>query len=172
MKCSFQSSWGILMENRLASVRLPSCLHPPWPQHCSQVASNKGTLANTALDGRAGPGYTARTDAATCSIGNQSFTLYIGLGFLLHNSKKKEIIRKKKKISINYLFQLFTFLWLEIQNKQQWTFHISYNCKLIPFIYPHFMQQVKGKSYKQSLSWKYSPFFAVPLSIMCSGRGT
>lgn len=52
------------------------------------------------------------------------------------------------------------------------TFLITYSCKLIPFIYPHFMQLVKGKSYKQSLSWKYSPFFIVQLSIMCSGHVT
>lgn len=94
-------------------------------------------------------------------------------GFCGIKLKKKKQLKKRFQYKF-CLFQMFAPLWLEVQNKHkhQWTFLSSYNCKFIPFIYPHFMQQVKGKSYKQSLSWKYSPFFTVQLSIVCSGHVT
>lgn len=97
-------------------------------------AWNNWTLASTALGGRTGPGCAPRA-RSSCWSGSKSATLCVDLGVFC-------CIKLIKKINFqykSYLSQLFPLLQLEVQNKHHGTFLISYNCKLIPFIYSRFM---------------------------------
>lgn len=167
VKCSFQSSWGILMENRPASVR-HFCHASILPGHGIKQR-NRGKHSPR---WQGWPWLHCQDRSSDLLLRQQVCHPVYWFGeFSCITLKRKKYFLKKLQDKL-YLFQLFAFLWLEVQNKNQWTFLISYNCKLIPFIYPHFMQQVRGRSYKQSLSWNYSPFLTVQISIMCSGHVT
>jgi len=137
MKCSYQSSQGILMGSGLASARHFCCDHrPPQPRHCSRVGMKPVNLSKRRPGWQDWPWPRSQGQRQLLVRKQVCHPVCRFRAFCCIKLIKKTPKTFQYKYCLCHLFALS--LW-EVQNKHNVTFLLSYNCTVIPCIYLHFM---------------------------------